>query len=426
MVSGVSEKTVYRITNEGKEAASTSKKIITPGKHRPQPKKITLDDFDLCAVRQKIHFFYVVKKELPTVNKLRLELKQEINFQGSCTTLRRILKKIGFRFKPCQSKRKVLMERYDITAWRARYIERMRKNRLVDKRPVIFLDETYIHPSYHTKKCWQSEEESGMLVSESAGKRFIIAHAGSVNGFVEDALLIFRSSSQSADYHDDMNSTNFFKWMSEKVVPNLPEKSLVVMDNAPYHCTQINKSPTMANMKSEMQVWLREKEIYFEESWTKPVLYEIIKQNKGPPVYAVDELLKQHGHELLRLPPYHCDLNPIEKIWSIAKRRVAEKNVAQDPKQIIELTQRAFASITPEDWSIQCKHVEHIEDEYFKNDGIIDVEMERFIISTDGDSDTESDQNSDFELNDSDSDCDMSGVKPLHLEEHNYFNKILL
>lgn len=54
-------------------------------------------------------------KELPTVNKLRLELKEDINFQGNNTTLRRILKKLGFRFKRCQSKRKVLMERYDIT-----------------------------------------------------------------------------------------------------------------------------------------------------------------------------------------------------------------------------------------------------------------------------------------------------------------------
>lgn len=411
-------KTVYNIAKEGKDAASTSKKIVTPGKSRPQSRKIDLDDMDLCAIRQKIHFFYVVKKELPTVNKLRLELKRDMDFQGSNTTLRRILKRIGFRFKRCQSKRKVLIERYDITAWRARYIERMRKNRLVDKRPVVFLDETYIHPTYHASSCWQSEEEDGLLVSESAGKRFIIAHAGSEHGFVDNALLIFRSQSQSADYHDDMNTQNFMKWMAEKVVPNLPEKSLVVMDNAPYHCTQINKPPTMASLKTEMQEWLRQKQIYFEESWTKPVLYDIIKTNKEQPVYEIDELLKQHNHEVVKLPPYHCDLNPIEKIWSLAKRRVAEKNVAQDPKQIMELTQAAFEGITPEDWRIQCKHVEHIEDEYFKNDGLIDVEMERFIISTASDSDTDSNS----EIQDTnDSDCD---IMELNHDDHTYCKKI--
>ncbi|CAH2084624.1 unnamed protein product [Euphydryas editha] len=316
------------------------------------------------------------------------------------------------------------MERYDIIAWRARYIERMRKNRLIEKRPVVYLDETYIHPTYHAKSCWQSAEEDGLLISDSAGKRLIIANAGSENGFVPNALLIFRSQSQSVDYHDDMNATNFLKWMTEMVVPYLPEKSLVVMDNAPYHCTQINRAPTMSNLKSELQEWLKEKNIFFEESWTKPVLYDIIKKNKEPPVYAIDELLRQHNHEVVRLPPYHCDLNPIEKIWSLAKRRVADKNVAQGPKQIIELTKAAFASITADDWRIQCDHVKNIEDQYFKNDRLIDVEMERFVICVQSHSDSEAESDHDSEFMDtSDSDCDMSGIKPI-AEDHNYCIKI--
>jgi len=224
-----------------------------------------------------------------------------------------------------------------------RYIEKLRKNRLVDKRPVVYLDETYIRPTYHVKKCWQSADEGGVLVSESAGKRFIIAHAGSESGFVSNALLIFRSQPQSADYNDDMNATNFIKWMTEKVIPNLPDKSLVVMDNAPYHCTQTNKAPTISNLKSELQQWL------IEKNWTKPVLYDLINKNKEPPIYAIDELLKQHNHETVRLPPYHCELNPIEKIWNLVKRRIAEKNISHDPKLTIFITEAAFASITADD-----------------------------------------------------------------------------
>ncbi|KAG6465035.1 hypothetical protein O3G_MSEX014895 [Manduca sexta] len=205
------------------------------------------------------------------------------------------------------------MERYDITARRARYLDKMRKNRTVEKRPIVSLDETYIHNTYHAKSCWQSKDEPGLFISESTGSRWIIAHAGSENGFLNNSLLIFKSQSKSSDYHDDMNSTIFLKWMTEKVIPNLPERSLVVMDNAPYHCTQINKAPTMASLKVEMQKWLREKDIYFEESWTKAILYDRVKKNKGQPIYAVDELLKNHNHEVLKLPPDRCDLNPIEE-----------------------------------------------------------------------------------------------------------------
>nr|XP_026497740.1 uncharacterized protein LOC113401879 [Vanessa tameamea] len=286
------------------------------------------------------------------------------------------------------------MERHDIIAWRARYLEKIQRNRTVEKRPIVYLDEIYIHNTYHTKSCWQSEKEPGLMVSESVGSRWIIAHAGTENGFINGALLMFKSQSKSSDYHDDMNSTNFLKWLREKLIPNLLERSLVVMDNAPYHCTQLNKAPTMSSIKSKLQEWLREKSIYFENTWTKAVLFDLVKQNKGSPTYSVDKLLKAHSREVLKLPPYillYCELNPIEKIWNLVKRKVADKNVSQDPKKIMSITEEAFKSISAEDWAAQCKHAEHLEEQYLKNYRFIDEEIDRLIISTASDSETESD-----------------------------------
>ncbi|KAH9636305.1 hypothetical protein HF086_003272 [Spodoptera exigua] len=170
--------------------------------------------------------------------------------------------------------------------------------------------------------------EPGLCTSESAGSRWIIAHAGSEYGFINNALLIFKSQSKSSDNHDDMNSTNFLKWMNEELVTNLPERSLVVMDIAPDHCTQINKAPIMSNLKVDICKSGCKKKEYIEDPWTKAILF-IIKENKGKLTYVVltNELLKSHNHEVLRLHrPYHCDLNQIKKIWSPVKRRVAEKN----------------------------------------------------------------------------------------------------
>ncbi|KAJ0183753.1 hypothetical protein K1T71_000176 [Dendrolimus kikuchii] len=189
----VCQRKLTRVTKEGATAASTSKVIVTPGKSHPHTKKLDLDGFDLCAIRQKIHSFYVVRKELLTLAKLRTSLREDINFQGSITTLHRILQSIGLKYKRCQSKRKLLMERYDITAWRSKYLERIRRSRNVQKKHVVYLDETYIHNTYHAKSCWQIEEEPAMFVSESSGSRWIIAHAGTENGFVNGALLMLKS-----------------------------------------------------------------------------------------------------------------------------------------------------------------------------------------------------------------------------------------
>ena len=37
---------------------------------------------------------------------------------------------------------------------------------------------------------------------------------------------------------------------------------------------------------------------------------------------VIDNIAKKYGHEVIRLPPYHCDLNAIELIWADEKNYV--------------------------------------------------------------------------------------------------------
>lgn len=186
LVSVVSEKTVSKITQEESIAASTSKNNVTPEKSRPPPKKINLDDFDLSAIRQQKFKFYIVKKPLPTLLKLRVALREDVNFQESITTLYIILHSIGSQYKRYQSKRKLLMEHYDITAQHAKYIEKI--NQIVEK----WFSYMKRILKIHAKSRWQTKEEPGVSISESE------------NGFINDALSIFKSQSKSSDY-DDFN-----------------------------------------------------------------------------------------------------------------------------------------------------------------------------------------------------------------------------
>lgn len=105
-------------------------------------------------------------------------------------------------------------------------------------------------------------------------------------------------------------------------MPNLPEKSVLVIDNASYHNVTVERNITSESLKLAMTKCLKEKDIPFQESMTKPELYKIIKDNKYrfPVVYKLDRLLEAHGHKVLRLPPYHPDFNPIEKICASVKK----------------------------------------------------------------------------------------------------------
>ena len=113
----------------------------------------------------------------------------------------------------------------------------------------------------------------------------------------------------------------------DKCPPNIPENSLIIIDNAPYHSMHTEKAPTTATKKADMIKWLQEKKITCYPDFLKSEIYEIIEQHKPREnKYLIDQIAAKHGYTVVRLPPYHCDLNPIELIWANIQNYVARRN----------------------------------------------------------------------------------------------------
>jgi hypothetical protein len=91
-------------------------------------------------------------------------------------------------------------------------------------------------------------------------------HAGGINGFIPNAALTYKAGSSTEDYHGEMNTANFEKWAVEKLIPNLPAQSVIVLDNAPYHSLQINKPPSAYTIKTDMISWLHKKGVNCHET----------------------------------------------------------------------------------------------------------------------------------------------------------------
>jgi hypothetical protein len=106
----------------------------------------------------------------------------------------------------------------------------------------------------HTRpKNWDDDNYSGLLAPTSKGERLIIVHAGGRAGFISNALLIYKSRQKTGDYHNEMDSKNYARWLKTMLIPNLPLKSILVIDNASYHNIQTDKPPT-ASDTSECRV----------------------------------------------------------------------------------------------------------------------------------------------------------------------------
>ena len=76
-------------------------------------------------------------------------------------------------------------------------------------------------------------------------------------------------------YKETMVSYFFEEWFETFLLPELTEKSVIIMDNAAFHRIDL-----------------------------------------------LQEMTKKHGHAVLPLPPYSPDLIPIEKVWANLKKYV--------------------------------------------------------------------------------------------------------
>ena len=118
--------------------------------------------------------------------------------------------------------------------------------------------------------------------------------------------LCSRVKKTTGDYHDEMNATTFEEWFHDKLIPNIQPNTLIVMDNASYHSRRLESIPTKNTQKAEMQNWLTAHGIAYPEHAIKRELLALIHSSNPQAKYAIDEMAKAAGHEVVRIPPYHC------------------------------------------------------------------------------------------------------------------------
>ena len=386
-LTGVSLRTVARIASEGRAGD-----FRTPSKRRVVD---NVDTFTIAAIKSVVYKMYE-RGEHVTLDTLLCRVTEDVELNVSRSSLRKILLRNGYRFRKI-NKRRILMEKPAVVAARARFLRRMKKIRQEEPdRTIVYLDETWFNQYDYLEKAWLDEEEfSGRKAVLGKGKRLVIVHAGSRAGFARNSLLTFWSDGKFGDYHDSMNAACFEQWFSA-LLQELPPRSVIVMDNASYHSRQADKPPTTSTKKEDIRLWLKRNDIAFEDEMLKVELLELVKKQQRVPVYVVDEMAKQKGHEVLRLAPYNCDLNPIELIWAQVKSHVRQHNKTGHMNVVQELVTAAVEQVTQSQWASCCDHVIKAEEMYWKSDSIME-EIEPFVIGlvSDDESDTDSDDDSD-------------------------------
>ncbi|XP_068625656.1 uncharacterized protein [Battus philenor] len=348
---GCTVATVRRVVEEQK---------LFPTFKKPADAVPKIDPFDQGIVRRTIHHFHITEKELPTTEKLQKKLQETINFQESKRTLGRIIDNMGFEWIKTEDKRKILLEDMDLRLKRIEYLEVI-ENYKKEGRPIVYVDELYIESP------------------QPKGQGFVVLQAGSTFGIIPNALLISKANAKPGKYDNNLNYGEFENWVCMQLIPNLPEKSVVVVDNLKYFNKELKPAPRYLAKKYDMKEWLHSKDISFNEDWYKPQLYKLIKANRE--VFIIEDILAEYNHSFLRLPPGHFDLSPTKVVLDSVKNYVNEKMAVWNTDMVKELVKEKFDSMNTEDWKEICQKVEGIEVEYSKSDLVIDLLTDEIIPS---------------------------------------------
>jgi len=142
---------------------------------------------------------------------------------------------LGFKFTVGPNHYDVAREKTTIIAQRENFIKKMREYRAA-KRIIYYTDETWANKNMTPSRTWNDRSlRTRLNVPSGKGARIIVAHVGSRDsGLVQDAGLVFLGKKKTGDYHGEMNSDLWLKWLEDKVLDKI-QGGVLVVDRAPYH-----------------------------------------------------------------------------------------------------------------------------------------------------------------------------------------------
>jgi len=162
------------------------------------------------------------------------------------------------------------------------------------------------------------------------------------------------------------------QWL-KSVLPKLKDQGVIIMNNTQHDFLKQNNFPTINSRKADIIEWLEEKGEVVDTSMIIPELLEIV--NRLMPKYdkyIFDEMVKEHNKYVLRLPPHHRELNPINLMLPSMINYVKMNRKARTVDQLlIEWEQKT----TPEMWKTYIKNTIEEENKLWNMDYVVDELM---------------------------------------------------
>jgi transposase len=279
--------------------------------------------------------------KINTVKRTMKMLEDSYQIKVLYNILLRDIHILGFKYEK-GIRRTILHDSSTNMLYRELYVNQRLAN-INDKfnpnQPELFLDESYCHIDHSTGRTWVRPRG---VVNESGRKPILVIFAAFIvfkEGHERKAEIIQESvnvwpvqdnKNLYTDYHGHFNAKKFERLFDTICHAIQPYGSCIIhMDGASYHKRRTNPVPTAASTKSEIINWFLQNNLLVPSSDaigkvpTKKTLLQAIKDLRIKPQFACYDISTLHGNRLLFTPPYHPEVQPIERIWAMVKNPIA-------------------------------------------------------------------------------------------------------
>ena len=267
------------------------------------------------------------------------------NYKSALRAVQRYLSNHGFK-RGLKNNKIAIAEKQSLVDKRNEYIHILFENRKQDinnRLREVYLDESYIHHHYryHNNMLYDPNDAQNIqpnlrfkgqrlyfiaAIQESNPNVRNIAREDDMASIVPNSVHSFEYN-KKGDYHNSFNNGTFGEWFRNQLLPNLKQKSLIIMDNAAYHKSLPPDTPnTNKSRKRDILDKLREVGLECEENVgiveLKKIYAAYIRLHVKP---VLVQLAESQGHRVIFTPPYHSNLQPIEIVWANIKSRVGRQ-----------------------------------------------------------------------------------------------------
>jgi hypothetical protein len=134
----------------------------------------------------------------------------------------------------------------------------------------VYMDESYIHEHYHRNEdsLWDPNDNQDVIYQKDNHKGrwycFCTAIQGpnplggeepeDLAGLVPGSIWAFspqKKADHQGDYHKVFNGDNYIPWFRDQLLANLHQPSLIMLDNAAYHCVYGPDVPQWYKLKKQ-------------------------------------------------------------------------------------------------------------------------------------------------------------------------------